>query len=188
MKKRTFNTIKIISGYLKGRNITLINHVYLRPTLHRIRETLFNWIEKKIYNANCLDCFSGSGALSIESISRYAKYVTLIENNKKILNNIKKNIKKLNIQNIEILNVNALVWLKKTYQKYDIIFLDPPYYNNILQKSITIIDKNNLIKNTGYIYIEKDKKKNIHYPKTWYIHKKKSTSNIDYSIYIYRNE
>ncbi|CAL4041897.1 Ribosomal RNA small subunit methyltransferase D [Buchnera aphidicola (Takecallis arundicolens)] len=183
-----FKNIRIISGILKGRMIRTISVNLLRPTLNKIRETLFNWLRKKIYNAECLDCFSGSGSLSIESISRSAKYVTALEKDKKIFDNLKYNINKLNIKNINIIHTNTLLWLKKQSYKYDIIFLDPPYNNNILQEAIFLIENNKLIKKSGYIYIETRKDKKIQYPKSWILHKNKYTNDINYKLYtLYKN-
>lgn len=178
------NNIRIISGSLKGQIIKTIANQRLRPTMHRIRETLFHWLSKKITHAICLDCFSGSGALSIESISRYAKHVTALENNKKILNNLKKNIIRLNIKNMTIIYADTLIWLKKQTHQYDIIFLDPPYNEKILQKIILLIEKKTIIKPSGYIYIEKNRYQKIQYPKTWILYKNKNTKNINYQLYI----
>lgn len=114
MKKN--NNIYIIAGKLKRRKIPILYQKKLKPTTNQIRETLFNWLNKKIINAYCLDCFSGSGALSIESISRGAKKVTLLEINKKIINNIKKTIKKFNIIEIKTIHTNTISWLKKKKQ------------------------------------------------------------------------
>lgn len=180
-----FKKIRIISGIFKGRMIRTISVNLLRPTLNRIRETLFNWLIKKIPNAECLDCFSGSGSLSIESISRSAQYVTALEKNKQIFDNLKYNIQKLNIKNIKIIHTNALLWLKKQSYKYDVIFLDPPYDNNILQEAIVIIENNKLIKKSGYIYIETKKNKDIQYPKSWVLYKNKYTNDINYKLYTY---
>lgn len=177
--------IRIISGILKGQIIRTITDYDLRPTMHRIRETLFNWLSKKILDATCLDCFSGSGALSIESISRHAKHVTALESNKTILYNLKNNIFRLNIKNIKTIYTNTLEWLKKQSSKYDIIFLDPPYNSNILQKTIFLIDQKKKIKKYGYIYVEKNRKEKIQYPKSWILYKTKYTKTIQYQLYIF---
>ncbi|XBC39261.1 MAG: RsmD family RNA methyltransferase [Buchnera aphidicola (Nurudea shiraii)] len=79
MKK---NKIRIISGKFRGQKILIKKNSGIRPTTDRMRETLFNWIKEKIIHATCLDCFSGSGILGIEAISRQASHVTFIEKKK----------------------------------------------------------------------------------------------------------
>lgn len=188
--KKIYKTgkIRIISGYLKGQIINILNTQNIRPTTNRIRETLFNWISIKIKNSNCLDCFSGSGALGIEAISRYAKFVTLLELKKKNIDNLNKNIKRLKIHNIRIIHTNTLTWIKKNKIIYDIIFIDPPYYSKELQKIIFLLEKNNCIHEKGYIYIEKSiYHELIILPKNWYIFKQKKTNKISYTLYKIKN-
>ena len=135
------NKLYVINGQFKGRKVSFINMPYLRPTTNRIRETLFNWLEKHIKNARCLDCFAGSGILGIESISRLAESVTSLEIHGKLIYSIKENIKKLNISNMHIIKTNALHWLKKNKNSYDIIFIDPPFYQGLVQKIIILLKK-----------------------------------------------
>ncbi len=184
MKKKY---IKITSGILKNIHINTINNKLLKPTLVNIRKTLFNWINKYIKNKICLDCFSGSGILSIESLSNNAKFVIILEKNYKIYKNIKKNLKKINNKNYKIININTLIWLKKKNNIiFDIIFIDPPYnMYKILNKCINLIEKNNLIKKNSIIYIETNKKNNnINIPYSWKIYKKKYTQNNKYYLFI----
>lgn len=181
MKKNT--NLRIISGKFKNRRIPVINEKKLRPTTNQIKETLFNWLNKKIKNANCLDCFSGSGALAIEAISRAAKYVTLLEINKNMIKQIKYTVKKLKIPEIEIIHTDTLKWLKK--KTYDIVFLDPPFYNTILENTIFLLENNRWLKNESWIYIEQEKiKKNIYIPKNWILKKEKITGKVKYCLYI----
>ncbi|CAL4317694.1 16S rRNA (guanine(966)-N(2))-methyltransferase RsmD [Buchnera aphidicola] len=187
-KKKKFkkNTLKIIGGKLKRQKINIIHSKNLRPTKNFIRETLFNWLNKYIQNSICLDCFAGSGILGIESISRYAKLVTSLEINKKIFFKMYKNLKKLNIHEINIININALQWLKKKENTYDIIFLDPPYNClQLLQKTIFLLEKNKYTKKNTIIYIEKKiSKQKIEIPKTWILKKSKKQKKIEYKIYL----
>ncbi|CAL4317782.1 Ribosomal RNA small subunit methyltransferase D [Buchnera aphidicola (Periphyllus testudinaceus)] len=180
------NVLRIIGGKFKRHKIYIKHTKNLRPTQNFIRETLFNWLKKYIQNSKCLDCFSGSGILGIEAISRNAKFVTSLEINKNSIENIKKNKKKLKIKNMEIIHTNSLIWLKKKKFKYDIIFLDPPYNNTkLLKKSIFLLEKNNWTKKNTIIYIEKkNNKKNVITPKNWIIQKEKKTKNINYGIYL----
>ncbi|CAL4317763.1 16S rRNA (guanine(966)-N(2))-methyltransferase RsmD [Buchnera aphidicola] len=188
MKKKKFkkNTLKIIGGKFKKHKIYINHSKNLRPTTNFIRETLFNWITKYIQNAICLDCFAGSGILGIESISRHAKHVTSLEIDKKNIFYIYKNLKKLKINTIKIIHTNTLKWLKEKKNKYNIIFLDPPYNNfQLLQKTIFLLEKNKYTKKNTIIYIEKKiSKKTFHIPKNWIIQKKKATKKIEYTIYL----
>ncbi|QIQ41650.1 MAG: 16S rRNA (guanine(966)-N(2))-methyltransferase RsmD [Buchnera aphidicola (Microlophium carnosum)] len=177
--------IYIISGKLKGRKISFNNIPNLRPTTNQIRETLFEWLAKYIKNARCLDCFAGSGALGIEAISRYAKFSTLLEIEKKTFFNLQKNIKKLNISNLEIIRTNTLHWLKKTGKPYDIIFIDPPYHQGLIKKTIDLLEKKEWIKKNSFIYIEQEKKQSLIIPKNWILYKKKITNKIQCYLYIF---
>lgn len=176
--------VYIISGKFKGRKISFNNTLYLRPTTNRIRETLFNWLSIYIKNARCLDCFSGSGALGIEAISRHAAFATLLEIEKTTVSKLKKTIKELNICNLEIVHTNTLYWLKNNGHPYDIVFIDPPYNQGLIEKTITLLDKNKWLKKNSLVYIEKEKKKSIKIPKNWTIYKKKNTSQIEYYLYM----
>ncbi len=185
MKKKY---IKIISGKYKNIHINTIINKNLKPTLSYIRKIIFNWLNKKIKNKICLDCFSGTGILSIESLSNNAKFVFLIEKNYKIYKNIKKNIKKIKNNNYKIINININTWLKKKKNiKFDIVFIDAPFNNkNILNNTIKLINKNNFLKKKSIIYIEINKKYNLIIPKSWKIYKKKKIKNI--KIYLFEKK
>ncbi|QCI19612.1 MAG: 16S rRNA (guanine(966)-N(2))-methyltransferase RsmD [Buchnera aphidicola (Brevicoryne brassicae)] len=177
--------IYIISGKFKGRKISFNSTVNLRPTTNQIRETLFEWLSKYIKNSRCLDCFAGSGALGIEAISRYAAFSTFLEIKKKTIIDLKKNIKKLNIHNVEIIHTNTLSWLKKNGKPYDIIFIDPPYYQGLIESTLNLLENNKWIKNNSLIYIEKEKQKPLIIPQNWILHKKKITNHIECYLYFF---
>ncbi|WP_343154801.1 16S rRNA (guanine(966)-N(2))-methyltransferase RsmD [Buchnera aphidicola (Pseudoregma panicola)] len=166
--------MKIISGKLKSRKINIKKNNIIRPTTCLMRKIIFEWLSKYINKSKCLDCFSGSGILSIEAISRNAKHVTCIEKNFYIYKNILNNIKILSIKNAKIININILNWLKKQGKPYDIIFLDPPFYNKIIDKVIYFLKKNNWTKKNTFIYLEKQIKHKIKIPKNWISFKKKN--------------
>lgn len=176
--------IYIISGKLKGRKISFKNFPKLRPTTNRIREMLFEWLSQHLKNARCLDCFSGSGALGIEAISRYADFLTFLEIEKKIVLNLKKNIEKLNISNSEIIHTNTFNWLKKNGKPYDIVFIDPPYHQKLIKKTIFLLENNNWIKKNSIIYIEKEKKEPLIMSKNWILYKKKLQKKLN-AIFIF---
>ncbi len=168
--------MKIISGKLKGMKIKIPKNLNIRPTTSKIRKILFEWLNNFIKNKKCLDCFCGSGSLSIESISRKAIHITMLEINYKTIKILKKNTKKINNKYFTIIKTNTIKWIKQNKNnKFDIIFIDPPYKKKyILNKTIQYLEKNKHTKKNTFIYIETDKKNNsIKIPITWKIYKKK---------------
>jgi 16S rRNA (guanine966-N2)-methyltransferase len=149
------NKIRIIAGSLRSRQIIIPDETLVRPTPNRIRETLFNWLREDIMNATCLDLFAGSGALGFEALSRGAKHVTFIEKDNRTLKNIKQNSEALNITCATFIQNDALTWLKKSSQnRFDIIFLDPPYAENLIVPCLELIVTQQLLAPDAKIYIE----------------------------------
>ncbi|QJC37160.1 16S rRNA (guanine(966)-N(2))-methyltransferase RsmD [Enterobacteriaceae endosymbiont of Donacia thalassina] len=186
--KKKYNNINIISGKWKGKKIKVINNKILKPTMCFIRENLFNWLmSNNLYMFKCLDCYAGTGILSFEALSRNALFATLIENNKKIFQQLKKNIFLLKIKNINLLYKNTLNFLsKKSNIKYDLVFIDPPFCkeNILLQKTCILLEKNNWLKNNAIIFIElKTGSNNIFLPKNWLKYRKKKFGIVTYFLY-----
>lgn len=151
--------MKIISGKYKGRNIEGFDLEGTRPTMDRVKESLFGMIQNYIDNSIVLDLFSGSGNLAIESLSEGAKYAYLVDSNYKAIKTIKKNIDTIKVEDIEVLNMDykeALRYFNKESIGFDIIFLDPPYKTNYIEKSIELIDEYNLLNEDGIIVCESD--------------------------------
>ncbi len=123
--------MRIISGTARGRRIEAPSGSNTRPTLDRVRENLFNMIQGYTENSVVLDLFSGSGALSLESISRGARFATMVDHDKKACDVQLSNLKTLGFQDhAEVIRCdwkNALKMLKERGMQYDLIFLDPPY-------------------------------------------------------------
>ncbi|MCV2499968.1 MAG: 16S rRNA (guanine(966)-N(2))-methyltransferase RsmD [Candidatus Lightella neohaematopini] len=180
------NKIVITGGYLKGRMIKTINHPLVRPTTNIGRQILFNWLNKIIINTDCLDCFAGSGVLSFEAISRKAYYITLLENNLFIFKQLLYNKANLSVKLVDIIYTNTLKWLSNTNKKFDIVFIDPPFKSNLINKTINIINKRNILSSFSLIYIESEIQTNIEVPTTWILYKQKLTKNIAYRLY-YKN-
>ncbi len=146
--------LRIIGGKYKGRQIRFTAAEGLRPTAERIRETLFNWLQIHIETSNCLDLFAGSGALGFEALSRGAKKVVFVESNRKAASMIKQTLAQLSSINDAVINQEATSYLTKCEQKFEIVFLDPPYKSELLQKSIDALHLHSLIKINGWAYIE----------------------------------
>lgn len=167
--------MKVISGTLKGRKIDGYNLDGTRPTMDRVKESLFAMIQNYIGESICLDLFAGSGNLGIEAISEGATFVYFNDNNKKAVEVIKQNVKKFNIlEKAEILNMSHKKALNElTGKKIDIIFLDPPYKTNYIEESIKLIDSNNLLSDNGIIVCESSDLNKIIYTDNFQVLKEK---------------
>ena len=162
--------MKIISGKYKGRILEGFDLKGTRPTMDRVKESLFAMIQEYIPNSTVLDLFSGSGNLGIEALSEGASYAYLVDSNFKAVNVIKRNIKKVGIEQVEIWNKDykkALEDLKKESKKMGIIFLDPPYKTNYIEESIKKIEQYDLLRLDGIIVCESDDLNKIIYSKNF---------------------
>lgn len=151
--------MKIISGIYKGRKIEGHDIDGTRPTMERVKESLFAIIQNNIPESIVLDLFSGSGNLAIEALSQGSKYAYLVDSNKKATNYIRKNLQNIRIENAEVINMDykkALEHLAKKNVKLDLIFLDPPYKTNYIEESIKLIEKYQLLNEDGLIICEND--------------------------------
>ncbi len=181
------NQVRIIGGLWRGRKITFPKADSLRPSHDRIRETLFNWLMSDIVDANCLDLFAGSGVLGFEALSRQARAVTMVDNNVESIQHIKVNIQKLDIHNCSVIQDDALNYLQKnSEQRFDIVFLDPPFFSDLHIETIRLLDAHQHLANHAKIYLELPKNSSIEtLPSCWQCLKSKSTSTIDY--YLFQN-
>ncbi|WP_428087525.1 16S rRNA (guanine(966)-N(2))-methyltransferase RsmD [Candidatus Thioglobus sp.] len=154
---KTANHFQIIGGNHRGRKFNFVDAPGLRPTPNKVRETLFNWIQFESNNAVFLDLFAGSGALSFEALSRGAKQVVSIEKDFNAFQNLAKNQKILNLNNIEIINIDALNFLnKKPSKPFDFILLDPPFHKNILKKTLSQLSKTGFLTSGCQVYLESE--------------------------------
>jgi len=149
--------LRIISGKYKGKNLKGFSIDGTRPTMDRVKESLFGIIQTKLNNSNCLDLFSGSGSLGLEALSNGANSCVFVDKNKEVIDILKSNL--LNIENTIIIKKDYESYLKECNTKFDIIFLDPPYELNLISLSIKLILKNNLLNENGLIICEYEKEK-----------------------------
>lgn len=152
--------MRVISGIARGTKLYTLNGLETRPTLDRIKESLFNIIQFKVKDAMILDLFSGSGALAIESLSRGASYAFLCDFSKEAINIIKKNLEKTRFASKADLKQmefkKYLEFLNKSEKKFDIIFLDPPYDTNYIYIATKLILEYKLLNKDGIIIAETD--------------------------------
>ncbi len=184
MRGSRVGQVRIIGGRWKGRRIKFFEVAGLRPTLDRVRETLFNWLMHDIQGARCLDLFAGSAALGIEALSRGAAEVVFIEKNKKAADQIHLNLKELEFTHCKVFNTSAEVALKKNEHPYDIIFIDPPFYQDYLQNLLEQLNNEVFVKEGSLIYIEREKHSDpISFPENWNQLKQKQVGGLEFYLY-----
>lgn len=121
------NRVRIIGGVWRSRLIAFPTRQDLRPTPDRVRETLFNWLGQDLTAKTCLDLFAGSGALGFEAASRGARRVTMVERDSAAFRALQENSARLGAGAVELHRADALEFLRGNHQRYDLVFLDPPF-------------------------------------------------------------
>ncbi len=156
--------MKIISGKYKNLIVPTIKEANYRPTSSKIREALFSIIAsgelanfRPLVNANVLDLFAGSGIFSFEALSRGANSATLIDINSEYMKLAQFFAKKIGVEDKVKFNLMDVNLLQPTSTKYDIVFMDPPYYNNLCSKTLDNLLKHDWLNNKAIIIMETEK-------------------------------
>jgi len=156
------NEVRIIGGLWKGRKLNVPANVPVRPSLGRVRETLFNWLAAEIEGSNCLDLFAGSGALGFEALSRGARSVVLVDHNRRVAEVLRQSAQRLGADNCTVRRQAALSFLKRadaegtnaTVNRWDIVFLDPPFGSSLLPAALEALRTCNSLSPGARTYIE----------------------------------
>lgn len=155
--------MRVISGTARGTKLNSIDDISTRPTLDRVKESLFNILQTKIQDSVILDLFAGSGAIAIEFLSRGAEKAYLCEKSNLATKMIYENLKKTRMDTKTVVinkdYKNVLKMLKQEDVQFDFIYIDPPYKANIAVDSVQKILELNLLKEKGNIIIETDDEK-----------------------------
>ncbi len=155
--------MRIIAGKYRSRLIRSPRNAEVRPTKDRIREALFNIIIEYINGAEVLDLFAGSGAFGIEAVSRGAKSAVFVDNDRGCVKAIEDNLNALNVEDSKfgILKMDAFRAIDKFVnngKKFDIIFLDPPYYEDMAKKCLIKLSERDILKLRCVIVAEHHRK------------------------------
>jgi len=155
--------MKIIAGEAKGRPIEMPRNVEMRPTSDKVREALFNIIAQSIPGSSVLDLFAGSGSLGLEALSRGAERAVFVDEEKRCVSTIRKNVSILEFEgkDAKIYRNDALKAVKKlsdSNSRFDIVFMDPPYYGDWVKKCLLCISKYDILNHPSLIICEHFKK------------------------------
>ena len=178
--------VRIIAGQWRGRKLDVLDLPGLRPTPDRIRETLFNWLQMEIVAASCLDLFAGTGALGFEALSREASAVTMIESNRELCDLLQQQAARFGSERHDIQQADALSWLQQTDKQFDIIFLDPPFKQGLIESSCNIIQQRDLLKPKGKLYVEAEKELDL--PVNWQVIKHKQTGQVQTALLAHKDK
>ena len=153
------NHVRIIGGVWKRTPLPVLDALGLRPTPDRVRETVFNWInhlrDGAWERAECLDLFAGSGALGFEAASRGALAVTMVDSHTPVIRQLEEIKNKLHAEQVQLIRGDALATAQAMAargQRFDLIFLDPPYQQDWLMRALPLAAA--LLKDGGLVYAE----------------------------------
>ena len=178
------NKLRIIGGEWRSRHIVFDDAPGLRPTPARVRETLFNWLQFDVANSRCLDLFAGSGALGFEAASRGAKRVLMVENNPKTCQKLKENCGLLAGDRVTVVQNDVQLFIKNCNESFDVIFLDPPFAQDLLQPTCQLLAQTGLLAAHGKIYLEAERKLQLDgLPENWQRLKHKVAGDVSFNLY-----
>ena len=132
-------TLRVIGGKYRSRLIRVPARPGLRPTPDRVRETLFNWLGQDLSGLACLDLYAGSGALGFEAASRGAARVVLVEKDRTALAELERNRAALAAGQVEIVSGDAAAYLARVGERFNVVFLDPPFRQNAVPAILGIL-------------------------------------------------
>ena len=163
---------------MRSRVITFPDAPGLRPTPDRVRETLFNWLGQTLYGRSCLDLFAGSGALGFEAASRGAAQVTLVDRNPAVFRALQANLKNLALVNVFVHPQDGLEFATRDTQRYDVIFLDPPFASDYLPRLLEILPAR--LNPDGVVYVESGA--DVEIPAPWQVLKSGRAGQVYYQL------
>jgi len=176
------NQFRIIGGKWRGRKLRFPDVAAIRPTPDRVRETLFNWLQPYILGANCLDLFAGSGAVGLEALSRGAASVTFVEQERQVASVIREHLQLLGGTG-EVVERDALSYLKSDPAPFDLIFLDPPFGKEFITKVSQLLQEYKLIHDRTLIYLESEQPVEVEdLPTGFQIEKEKRAGQVWYGL------
>ncbi|TGV21548.1 16S rRNA (guanine(966)-N(2))-methyltransferase RsmD [Pseudoalteromonas sp. MEBiC 03607] len=178
--------IRIISGQFRGRKLPVKDVQGLRPTTDRIKETVFNWLMQDTRDAAVLDCFAGSGGLGFEALSRFAASAVFFELDKSATAQLNSNIATLQLKNATVKHGDSLTLLNNNAEndKFDLVFVDPPFRQNLAEKSCFLLESNHWLTEQALIYVEVESElSNLDIPDNWLLLKEKTAGQVLCRLY-----
>lgn len=175
--------LRIIGGQWRGRRWSFPELPGLRPTPDRVRETLFNWLAPVLPGARCLDLFAGSGALGLEALSRGAASVTFVERQPVAARALRDTLRLLNAQDAQVETADASHWLRRAAMPFEIVLLDPPFGQGLLEPICTILEMEGWLSASAWIYLEAEAAaERLVLPENWVLRREKTAGVVSYRL------
>lgn len=177
--------VRIISGQWRGRRLPVADVAGLRPTTDRVKETLFNWLMHDISDSAVLDCFSGSGSLGFEALSRYAGFVTLIEKDPAQARRLHALLATFQASQAEVIANDCLRYLAQpANRQYQIVLIDPPFRQNLALPCCQLLEQHGWLSDNALIYLETEKELPLSgVPANWKLLKEKVAGQLAYRLW-----
>ena len=177
--------LRIIGGEWRGRKLSFHARPGLRPTSDRVRETLFNWLAPTIVGADCLDLFSGSGALGLEALSRGANYCDFVESDQLAAASIQGNLRLLGNSSPRgrVTTTDALKFMDAAQRHWDVVFVDPPFDSGIGTRTLEYLASHDCLNHDSWIYFETRRSAPEAVPDSLYtLHREKTAGDVLYRL------
>ena len=182
MATQKLNTVRINAGEWRSRLIKFPDTAGLRPTPERVRQTVFNWLGQELTGQSCLDLFAGTGVMGFEALSRGASSITLVEKSMPAYKALLENKQLLKAEHAQVLLQDAQQFLVSNQQKFDLIFLDPPYNQQWLPKVLPLLASH--LKADGFVYAEAEYVLDVdaEFAAGWQVVKQSKAGNVFYHL------
>jgi len=177
--------LRIIGGDWRSRKLRFPDVGGVRPSPARTRETLFNWLNFHLAGSDCLDLFSGSGALGLEALSRGAARATLVDHTPALAAALRENLRLLKADNADVVCQDVEQYLRQPSRPpFDIIFMDPPFRQGWLARLLPLITDGSWVKPGSWVYIEHESElPQAGAPEGWQLHRQKTAGQVTYKLY-----
>lgn len=177
--------LRIIGGEWRSRQFSFPMAHGLRPTPNRVRETLFNWLAPYVAGAQVLDCFTGSGALYLEALSRGASSALALDSNSSAIASLRQTLATLKCSNGQLLQTNALLHLEnQPATPYDLVFLDPPFGQNLLEPACALLEEKGWLAKDAWVYTESEAPPStLALPGNWRLHREQKAGQVYYALW-----
>ena len=159
--------MRVIAGSFKGRKLTTVHDLSVRPATDRVKQTVFDMLTNRMQfeGARVLDLFAGSGSLGIEALSRGAEHVTFVENNEEAARCIEHNVRSLGCEDAtDIHETDAMSFILTVRSAFDLIFADPPYLFGSTLQIPSLVFRHEVLRHDGLLLIEHAS--NMHFAST----------------------